>query len=289
MAGISQSHPPGSQAWWEAHEERLGRRRPRQDGLTVERILAEALDLVDREGLDALTVRALAARFDTSSATLYRHVDSRDELLVLLVDHVLGEIKLPEVVARKMPKRPRAFTVEPEVTLNNSWSNRHTVVEVSGLDRPGLLYGLTQTLSRLNRKAQGKDDTFVLDFVNERDDIFKAFKPYYEATEIGEMPDAHQLYGLQHELEASPVIDTAEVTQFCEIWYRRRREPTAGEHKQLNGILDKAVGLGVNQGGGIAFVKDDMKPTLTEARKRAVADAVARAKTLAEAADIKLE
>jgi type I restriction enzyme R subunit len=98
-----------------------------------------------------------------------------------------------------------------------------------------------QTLSRLNRKAQGKDDTFVLDFVNERDDIFKAFKPYYEATEIGDMPDAHQLYGLQHELEASPVIDKAEITQFCEIWYRRRREPTAGEHKQLNGILDKAV------------------------------------------------
>ena len=49
-----------------------------------------------------------------------------------------------------MPKRPRAFPVESEVTLNNSWSNRHTVVEVSGLDRPGLLYGLTQTLSRLN-------------------------------------------------------------------------------------------------------------------------------------------
>ncbi len=54
------------------------------------------------------------------------------------------------------------------------------------------------------------------------------------------------------------------------------------------GILDKVVGLGVNQGGGIAFVKDDMKPTLTEARKRAVADAVARAKTLAEAAEIRL-
>lgn len=40
---------------------------------------------------------------------------------------------------------------------------------------------------------------------------------------------------------ASPVIDKAEVTQFCEIWYRNRREPTAGEHKQLNGILDRAV------------------------------------------------
>ncbi|HET8618240.1 MAG TPA: TetR/AcrR family transcriptional regulator [Acidimicrobiales bacterium] len=95
MAG-TEGGPPGSQAWWAAHEERLARRRPRQDGLTLERILLEALDLVDSEGLDALTVRGLAARFDTSSATLYRHVDSRDELLVLLVDHVLGEIRLPD-------------------------------------------------------------------------------------------------------------------------------------------------------------------------------------------------
>ena len=64
-----------------------------------------------------------------------------------------------------------------------------------------------QTLSRLNRRALGKDDTFVLDFVNERDDIFKAFKPYYDETEVGDMPDAHQLYAIQHELEASTVID----------------------------------------------------------------------------------
>ena len=98
-----------------------------------------------------------------------------------------------------------------------------------------------QTLSRLNRKATGKTDTFVLDFVNERDEIFAAFKPYYAETEIGEMPDPHQLYAMQHELEASPVLDRSEITQFCEIWFRRRREPTAGEHKQLNGIIDKAV------------------------------------------------
>jgi type I restriction enzyme R subunit len=98
-----------------------------------------------------------------------------------------------------------------------------------------------QTLSRLNRRAPGKDDTFVLDFVNEREDIFAAFKPYYGDTEIGDMPDAHQLYRIQSELEASPVIDKAEVTKFCEIWYRNRRESTAGEHRQLNGILDRAV------------------------------------------------
>ena len=39
-----------------------------------------------------------------------------------------------------------------------------------------------QTLSRLNRIAPGKARTFVLDFANEEDDIYRAFKPYYEAT-----------------------------------------------------------------------------------------------------------
>lgn len=39
-----------------------------------------------------------------------------------------------------------------------------------------------QTLSRLNRTAVGKEDTFVLDFVNDFADIYTAFKPYYEAT-----------------------------------------------------------------------------------------------------------
>ncbi|UCI09477.1 SIMPL domain-containing protein [Mesorhizobium sp. B1-1-8] len=53
-------------------------------------------------------------------------------------------------------------------------------------------------------------------------------------------------------------------------------------------ILDKAVSLGVNQGGGIAFTNDDPKATVTEARKKAVADAMAKAKTLAEAAGVSL-
>jgi type I restriction enzyme, R subunit len=98
-----------------------------------------------------------------------------------------------------------------------------------------------QTLSRLNRTAPGKTDTFVLDFVNEREEIYKAFKPYYEVTDIGEMPDPQQLYTLQHELKESPVINPADIGQFCEIWFRNRRDSTPGEHKQLNAILDQAV------------------------------------------------
>jgi len=65
---------------------------------------------------------------------------------------LLGDLKLPEVVARRSGAKTqlKAFALEPEVTIYNHWSNRYTVIEVTGLDRPGLLYELTATLSKLN-------------------------------------------------------------------------------------------------------------------------------------------
>jgi AcrR family transcriptional regulator len=86
---------PGSATWWLERQARATRRRPRTDGLSTERIIAAALVLVDTEGLEALTVRRLADHLATGSASLYRHVASRDELLVLLVDHVLGDVRYP--------------------------------------------------------------------------------------------------------------------------------------------------------------------------------------------------
>lgn len=67
-----------------------------------------------------------------------------------------------------------------------------------------------------------------------------------------------------------------------EVTVRLRKLDEAG------GLIDKVVGLGVNQGGGINFVKEDLKAVMTEARKRAVADAIEKARTLAEAAGAKL-
>jgi [protein-PII] uridylyltransferase len=63
-----------------------------------------------------------------------------------------GDMKLPEVVGQRAGAkgRLRAFAIEPEVMINNQWSHRYTVVEVTGIDRPGLLYDLTTTLSKLN-------------------------------------------------------------------------------------------------------------------------------------------
>ncbi|MFC3690735.1 [protein-PII] uridylyltransferase [Chenggangzhangella methanolivorans] len=66
-----------------------------------------------------------------------------------------GEIRLFDMVAKRQEQaisksKSRAFEIEPEVTITNAWSDRHTVIEVVGLDRPGLLYELTDALSKLN-------------------------------------------------------------------------------------------------------------------------------------------
>ena len=82
---------PGTAAWWVQRRAAADRpRRHRVDGLTLDRILDAALELVDDDGLDGLTMRRLATRLDCGHASLYRHVASHDEVLVLLLDRVLG-------------------------------------------------------------------------------------------------------------------------------------------------------------------------------------------------------
>ena len=69
-----------------------------------------------------------------------------------MIEQVLeGKLRLPEAVAKRAVRsKARPFVVEPEVTVDNQWSDRYTVIEVSGLDRPGLLYELTTAISKLN-------------------------------------------------------------------------------------------------------------------------------------------
>ena len=95
-----------------------------------------------------------------------------------------------------------------------------------------------QTLSRLNRVTPGKSRTFVLDFANYEDDIYKAFKPYYEATPVGENADPGRLSELQHRLLEWAIFAPADVTAFAEIWYSPRREHSARDHRLMNAVLD---------------------------------------------------
>lgn len=98
-----------------------------------------------------------------------------------------------------------------------------------------------QTLSRLNRTCAGKEDTFILDFRNTPEEIFKAFKPYYEDTPAEPLTDAQHLYRLQHQIEETGLIFTEEVKAFCAVYFKPRRKETVLDHAQMNGILDQAV------------------------------------------------
>ncbi len=98
-----------------------------------------------------------------------------------------------------------------------------------------------QTLSRLNRTAPGKEDTFVLDFVNDPEEIYEAFKPYYETTSIGEDVDPHQMYALQARLDTHHVYHQTEVDAFCRIYFQPKANESAGDHAKMNAILDQAV------------------------------------------------
>jgi len=98
-----------------------------------------------------------------------------------------------------------------------------------------------QTLSRLNRTHSGKEDTFVLDFYNDRDEILKAFQDYYEVTTVGEDADPQQLYTLQSQLNESGVYHADEVEDFCQVFFKPRAHQTPGDHGKINAILDKAV------------------------------------------------
>lgn len=98
-----------------------------------------------------------------------------------------------------------------------------------------------QTLSRLNRTAPGKTRTFVLDFRNEEADIYKAFKPYYEFTPVGDDVDPQKLNELNHKLLQWAVFTSADVNAFAEVWFKQRRDHSGQDHKLMNATLDRVV------------------------------------------------
>ncbi|WP_158893790.1 TetR/AcrR family transcriptional regulator [Amycolatopsis anabasis] len=72
-------------------------RKREQPALSRAQIVAEAVRLLDADGLEALSMRKLGTRLDAGATSLYRHVANRDELIELVVDEVYGEIRVPEV------------------------------------------------------------------------------------------------------------------------------------------------------------------------------------------------
>ncbi len=97
----------------------------------------------------------------------------------------------------------------------------------TGFDQP-LLCGMyvdkrlggiqaVQTLSRLNRAYPGKDTTYILDFVNEAEDVLAAFKTYYETAQLEATTDPNLVFDLRAKLDATGYYDTFEVDRVAQV------------------------------------------------------------------------
>lgn len=98
-----------------------------------------------------------------------------------------------------------------------------------------------QTLSRLNRTYAGKEDTFVLDFVNSPEEIYEAFQPYYEMTSLEGTTDPNHLYDLKNKLEESQIYWTTEVASFAEVFFKPQAKQTKSDQAKLYAILQPAI------------------------------------------------
>jgi len=97
-----------------------------------------------------------------------------------------------------------------------------------------------QTLSRLNRTMRGKQDTFVLDFVNSAEDIRKSFEPYYEETVLEQETDPNVIYDLKNTLDEFRVYQQMEIDRFSEVFYSAGTQ-SAGDLGKLQGTIKPAL------------------------------------------------
>ena len=98
-----------------------------------------------------------------------------------------------------------------------------------------------QTLTRLNRTHPLKEDTFILDFVNAREEIRAAFKVYYEGAAMGDEVDPARMYAIKGEIDASGIYLDDEVERFCNVYFKATQRQSAMDHQAMNAALDPAV------------------------------------------------
>jgi type I restriction enzyme R subunit len=93
-----------------------------------------------------------------------------------------------------------------------------------------------QTLSRLNRVTRGKTDTFVLDFVNDTDEIVESFQPFFTTTVMVGETDPNKLYDVETKIKSFNLFTQYEVDDFCKLFYDDKETD-----EQLQPILNRVV------------------------------------------------
>lgn len=95
-----------------------------------------------------------------------------------------------------------------------------------------------QTLSRLNRTTSGKTQTFVLDFVNEPEEVRESFQRFYQSTILEGETDPNRLYDSQREIFEFHLYTKEDVNRFCEVFYDKERNE-GHLHPILDHVVDK--------------------------------------------------
>lgn len=98
--------------WWTPRKTAAPRR-----ALSRQTIVAAARKILQAEGIDALSMRRVAADLGTGAASLYAHVANKDELLELLLDEVVGEIPLPEPDPARWQEQIREIWTDSHAAL----------------------------------------------------------------------------------------------------------------------------------------------------------------------------
>ncbi|WP_438487068.1 TetR/AcrR family transcriptional regulator [Streptomyces sp. S186] len=98
------------------------RPRRQREQLSREQIVTEAVQLLDTDGLESLSMRKLGTRLDAGATSLYRHVASKDELIELVVDEVYGELEVPAADAAdwRTPAARSAYSLRAMI-LRHPW------------------------------------------------------------------------------------------------------------------------------------------------------------------------
>ena len=103
-----------------------------------------------------------------------------------------------------------------------------------------------QTLSRLNRTCAGKNDTFVLDFVNTAEDIQEAFQPFYQETSLSQEVNTDLIYKLQKELRGYNIYSDSDIDAFSSIYYSTKKQDSTMLGKMtsaLKPVADRYNGI----------------------------------------------
>lgn len=91
-----------------------------------------------------------------------------------------------------------------------------------------------QTLSRLNRTCSGKNDTYVLDFVNEAEDIKKSFEPYFQCTKLDEGIDVNKVYDVRKNIKDFNLYDKENIDEFLKLLHKKGKQTSIDLGKLMN-------------------------------------------------------